>query len=514
MRHSIRAVTDNLSRLTWRKKMVVLALIVAATGLRLWVLGSDGSPNGDSARRYLPLATNILAGNGFTTDVAPPYHPSGFDQPGYPLFLASLFGLTQHSLRAVVLAQLLMELGIVLLMCLIVRALKLGPRTEMAACVFGLVCPFLPVWSGLVMTEVAATFGATLTCYALLQSVVARRRDRFMWWSIAGLAGGAALLTRADMVVSLGLMVVAAAVLGCTMRPKRRRFLTRRRPFRSQWLVWARRTAICRRGLTAYACITVFMLLPWAARNYSTLGLWRPLGQVADQQSNGYVLWLGTWVDNTTYQESYWWRALNSNGPTAFPEDKLPDAGERAAAMAALDLARRRHRFAGEPSRRFFELANQARWNRPWSCCTAPVKRLVSSWWMMAQFTPVCVLDGMGCRLGGEHSERERTVLYYLNRIWRCILLLGIAGLGYALWRRPRGFAILGALLLGRSLLPIVSGIGTEPRYLLEALPICFVFAGLGVEAAFVLAKDALRWRIAARQTAVMHSAGPALEGK
>jgi hypothetical protein len=99
-----------------------------------------------------------------------------------------------------------------------------------------------------------------------------------------------------------------------------------------------------------------------------------------------------------------------------------------------------------------------------------------------------------------------------MNRVWRCVLVLAVLGLGWSLWRRPRAFSILVALIAGRSLLPMVSGIGTEPRYLLEALPVCLILCGLGLQAVFILATTGHHRWLAERNPLSVRAAGPEFE--
>ena len=71
----------------------------------------------------------------------------------------------------------------------------------------------------------------------------------------------------------------------------------------------------------------------------------------------------------------------------------------------------------------------------------------------------------------------------WLRAAWLAFLVTALAGAAWASKRRADLALLFGAVVVGRSVLPFAIGIGVEPRYVAEALPACFLFASLLIEA-------------------------------
>jgi hypothetical protein len=214
------------------------------------------------------------------------------------------------------------------------------------------------------------------------------------------------------------------------------------------------------RARVAAVLTLILVLVPWAIRCHRELGSAWPLGRAAVQAGSAYARWLSTWVDDPVLQP-FWWRALDPATPGRFPEEKLPDGQARARAEAALAQARRAGYFTPASEEAFRELSRQAVRERPLRALVlVPLKRTTLAW----------------LRLPGYISDRREKVLVY--GYW--IALLAAGGLGLLRALRHRSAAMTAAaLVLGRSLLPLTSGIAVEPRYVVEALPALFVLAAL-----------------------------------
>jgi Dolichyl-phosphate-mannose-protein mannosyltransferase len=413
------------------------ALVVFGLTVRCYVLWRGPVRTPDSLNRYEPLAESLLRGHGFTTSMNPPFVPSTFDQPAYPLLLAISRPLPFADGRSIVAVQLGLEILILLLASRIALAASGSRAASRTVLVLGWSCPFLALAAGNVETEVLATLAATLTAGALLLTVVHPTPRRWAW---AGAAAGLALLTRADLVVAVTLMIAAAL-------------------FES----WRRRAPRLPKAAAIVFISMTGVLLPWAIRNAVATGTFQPLGGVASQAGTGYALWLGTWLDDYHLQRPYWWFVLGPKGATDFPSDKIPDEEERRQALAALTLARDRGSLRGaEVDARFRQLASQAWSTRPLhGFLLTPLTRAVNTW------------VGVPSIVGYEP-------FLSITR-WAWVLVLAWAALGAArsvVLAMPGSLVLLG-LGLGRSLLPLVSGLASEPRYMFEALPVCLVMCAI-----------------------------------
>src|SRR5689334_10230314 len=72
---------------SWKYQLLISGLVFVTGLICLRVFGPY---TGDSAR-YLALARNLAAGNGFSASASSPYYPEIFRAPLYPLFLSVLF---------------------------------------------------------------------------------------------------------------------------------------------------------------------------------------------------------------------------------------------------------------------------------------------------------------------------------------------------------------------------------------------------------------------------------------
>ena len=97
----------------WEIIVALLALAVH-TIVFLAVLDANNGSVLDTVRAddgYFEIATNVLAGNGFSMATTSPYVPNALRTPGYIYFLAGLIGVT-GSVAAAAVMQLLLSCAI------------------------------------------------------------------------------------------------------------------------------------------------------------------------------------------------------------------------------------------------------------------------------------------------------------------------------------------------------------------------------------------------------------------
>jgi 4-amino-4-deoxy-L-arabinose transferase-like glycosyltransferase len=249
------AMTD---RLVHNERAFLVALFVAALALRLIYLlafvGLDTQPEYDGIG-YDQLATGLLEGRGYVNAWG---EPTAFRPPVYPLFLAGVYTLTDHSLGAVRVAQAIMDAATAIIVYFIAREL-FGQRVAVLAGIGVALYPLLIYETGLLIPE---SLSYTLQFAAVWCLVVMLRRDGAILPLLAG--------------VLMGLTVLA-------------------RPTATLWvplvLAWVLLIGSVRKALPRLAAMLLGLGLifgPWVARNCVTFQTFTPIS------SNGAVnIWCG-----------------------------------------------------------------------------------------------------------------------------------------------------------------------------------------------------------------------------
>lgn len=440
----------------WRVVFLIWWLFAATLGAatRWAVLRSEVRLDGDSGLRYEPLARNLIAGRGFSSDSRPPYRANDFDQPGYPLFMAAVYALTGRGARAVVGAQLVLELLSLSVTVRTAHEARLAASELRCVAAVGWLCPLLPLFAGRILTETLATFLFATTSLLLVRTAAGHWQQEGRGWLVSGLGAGACLLVRADFVPALLLMLLAA--------------------FAARSMVDLRRA--CGHLAIAIASAALAMT-PWAVRSSVVLNRVSPFGGVMEQARSPYVRWLGTWVDDPRLQPDYWWRAFDPSGPTVFPAEKVGDPRERERAGRALAAAKAAGHFDAASAAAFDDLAEEAGRKRPFAThLVVPSRRVLMSW----VFLP-----------GYLESKSARAVAY---PVWSLFLGCVLVGTCTVCRTGPGPLLVLVAVLLGRSVLPLASGIAAEPRYLVEAVPACLVVGTVGIRQVVGLTRLWMGW--------------------
>lgn len=423
-------ISPKLTRALW------LAALAAGVALRLYIAALPPIVTPDSTGRYERLARSIVAGRGLATLEPGPLAQTRFNQPGYPVFLAAVYAAAGESRRAVVLAQFVIEALIVAMILILARRARLQPLAEAAVACAALLCPVLPTIARAIWSETLAT--AALVA-ALCAWRAAAERNSLAPWILAGAASGLCLLIRPDLAPALALMALAVFIIaGRALSPRR---------------------------AAAAALVLAATLAPWVARNYFERGKVQPLGVYMNLMRHPYVRWLDTWVDDASQLAPYAWQARSAELPISYPPDKVIDPVERARAEAGLAEWRRTGSLNAHsvPPVVFDELAEKARRERPFrTFVLVPARRLASTWVNVAGYAQNPAL----------------------RILWIAVLMAAAAGAWWGLKNRFELSLLLLATVLGRSVLPLISALGVEPRLMVEALPAIFIFLGFLCEAA------------------------------
>ena len=220
-------------------RVALLLIGFSAGGEKFFLHYSD-------ATNYDFLARNLLAGNGFSADAAPPFRPYVFKTPGYPAVLAALFAIGGPGVALgvqILLGALIPVLGYILL-----QHLRFSESIARGTALFLAIEPFLAAHSVFFLTEVLFIF------LLLLASILTVR------W-VHGenpllLYGAAVLLAAAAFVRPIGFYLLFLLFLCAVAVILRRRAGVRK--------------AVTHAGVALL--LGILVLSPWLARNWQLFG--------------------------------------------------------------------------------------------------------------------------------------------------------------------------------------------------------------------------------------------------
>ena len=459
--------------MTPKSLMRANALSAGLAGLVLrlfFVLKLPVSDSGD-APFYIELAWNWLRNGVYGAVVEGRLTPLDSRVPGYPAFLAAIFSVAGKSSRAVMLAQVLLDLATCFVIALI--AARLAPeasrrRVAIAALWLAALCPFTANYTAVVLTETLVIF---LTALATLLFVEAEARDSdavssvaaargLSPWLLGGIMVGFGALVRPE--TPLLLVAVALVLLAKWWRPV-------------NWTKLARAGVLLALGL-------VLPLLPWAARN------WRSLHEVQfltprylqmpdDFSPRGFDAWTATWlwkfgdVYRTLWQLNSGEISIDSIPPAAFD---TPEERRRVEAM--LNLYNYTLTLSREQDAAFGDLARERTARHPLrTYAKIPLLRSLVMW-----FTPRTELLPNASPLrpvAVEWDEDRGDFIVTLSFALLDFAYVALAIAGAWLIRGRPGLAFLIVFIAARTLF-IAGFIETpEPRYVLECFPAVIALA-------------------------------------
>jgi hypothetical protein len=196
--------------------------------------------------------------------------------------------------------------------------------------------------------------------------------------------------------------------------------------------------------------------------------------QIKSLREDPYYAWLATWLDDPRLIHEYnFEKFVDPEGTRHFPIGKMPES-ERAEAERAWAIARENLSFEGAPAAAFAKLGETALRTDPVRTrVRVPLNRLVLTWFFIPAY-----LNQVNA------PQPVRIAAYILGVIvFMCVGVGTIYGLFFLYKLR---LLLLVSLVISRSISPIISAVGSEPRYLVESLPAAFILAALGI-VAFVL---------------------------
>jgi len=239
----------------------ISGILVLAAALRLAGIAFLRTYLHPQTWEFGKIAKSLVTGHGFT--LFPPYLPSAFMPPGYPLVLAGVFSVFGDGPRAYLILEIVQaSLGILLVYLVYLLALTLfksDSKARLAAMYATVYPPFIEMCNEFhsINFYIVVGLAAVLFLIKAIQNPEATR-----YWIRSSVCIGTLLFFRAEAVL---LVVLFAALLGC------------RRVHRS----FAVRPLL-------YMALAYCFLVPWTLRNYHIFHTLIPT-----TTSGGTNLWVG-----------------------------------------------------------------------------------------------------------------------------------------------------------------------------------------------------------------------------
>ena len=240
-----------------KSALIFTAAVVLRLGIVLAFPPPDLSINDGTS--WDRIAQSLLAGQGFVEYGK----PTAVRPPAYPLFLASVYGIFGHSLRAARIIQAI--LGACTCVLIFWTGLKfLDEKTAFFGSLLSCFYPSLVIYPAIIGSEVLYTFLLALLIWVLTDALTKASLQRFLW---AGILLGAANLCRSTLI----LFPFFLLALLFPLRANRKSILY----------------------LALATAVSFAVIAPWTLRNYRIFGGFMPVNV-----SSGQLFWVGTLEDS------------------------------------------------------------------------------------------------------------------------------------------------------------------------------------------------------------------------
>jgi Dolichyl-phosphate-mannose-protein mannosyltransferase len=340
-------MTNDKSQISNVKWFFLLILVLAAA-FRISVAHWLPNDAPDDGRVYAQISRNMLERQVYSHDSEAPFAPSLIRLPGYPLFLAAIYSVFGHvNNGAVRIVQALIDTATCALIALLAFYWQPDEKKKLASALAALalaaICPFTTIYAATILTEVPTNFlimaMMVATTIAFRKSDEALVKRALLWWVIAGLLGGLAVLMRPDNGLFLAAVGITLVMTGGVWSLVR--FWSA--PNRSQSGDKSPHSKI----LPTFAAGLLFsiafalVLTPWTIRNWRVFHVFQPLSPAHAEMPGefvprGYEQWLRTWLDDDKYIAPFLW----SLDAEELDIDEVPasaiDSAEEKARVAAL----------------------------------------------------------------------------------------------------------------------------------------------------------------------------------
>ncbi len=215
-------------------------------GISLHSHGGDVVKSIWAADGYYEVSKNMIAGNGFSSDDAPPYRPYSFRPPGYHYFIVGAYTLL-GSYGGVILLQIVIGSLIPMLAMILSEYLTRSRSVVISVGVLLALEPYSILFSSLLYTETFFTFVFLLSVLCLFRYITYKNVSALL----------------------LSAFLLAVAVL---IKP-----VAQYAPFFLLpilvWEAWGSVSKMFFLRVAGYALVFLLVLSPWLYRNYHTFGV-------------------------------------------------------------------------------------------------------------------------------------------------------------------------------------------------------------------------------------------------
>lgn len=456
-----------------KMRVNVSLAVLAGLALRLFFVLKFPVTGSDDAPFYIELAWNWLKKGVYGFYVNGQLTPVDMRVPGYPAFVAAVFAFAGNSPRAVMLAQVVLDLATCFLIALI--AARLAPeasrrRVALAGLWFAALCPFTANYTAVVLTETLTIFLTTLVILILLETELGKKIEAASGveftkgllnpWFLAGIVVGFGALVRPETPL---LLLAAGLVLA------------------KKWWRPANWTKLLRAGLLL-AVGMILPLVPWAARNWRTLHEVQFLAprytELPEEYTpSGFSEWTNTWLWHFRDVYLTQWKLNEEEIPLDdIPASAFDSPAERARVSDLLDQYNEELTVGPALDQKFREIAHERTDRHPVrTYLKIPFLRSLTLW-----FTPRIELlpySGHLRPVRVEWEDDRRDFLTTLSLVAANCIYLGLALAGAWLARRQPGTAFLIAFIIVRTAFFTTFVETPEPRYVLECFPAVIALA-------------------------------------
>jgi 4-amino-4-deoxy-L-arabinose transferase-like glycosyltransferase len=416
----------------------------------------------DDSRLYADIATNWLQHGIYGITNSGTIMPTLSRLPGYPAFLAAIFGLFgPDNFRAVLLVQVLFDLATCFLMADMARRL-FSVRAAKAAFLLAAFCPFLANYAATALTETLEIFFTALALDLAFRGLKIGGTPERPWltWLGCGLAIGGAILLRPDGGILLA--SIGAYLLWLLLKILRRADASSTKSLNPASLIVA--------GVLV-ATGALAPLIPWTIRNLHTFHRFQPLAPRYANDSDeplmpGFNRWVKTWMaDYVSVEEIYWPVPGSDMDFSRLPKRAFDSPRQRNQTAELFSAYNVSHDVPPELDARFGAVADERIRAAPlrfylW----LPLLRIADMW--LRPRTELFPSDPRWWEFNDDRCWLTLSLTFGLINL--AYVVMGVAGL----WRGREffGIGLFVLFLLLRSLF-LGSLENPEPRYTLECYP-------------------------------------------